>query len=160
MTFEINIYTAPPPKADCERLRDSVDNGHILKLASVFACLVAMAYIFFELDDPAKISRALYWTMLLTTMLLTPCTVWRYWEHLKQAEALVEAHPETMNALLACANSSAVKAYCTSVKNQGRNLTMGEATELMKLCQTDEEIRKIADYYDAHNVKFPEYAVY
>lgn len=160
MTLEINIYAAPPPKSDCERLRESLEDAQIYKLIPVIASLIAMTYVFFEWNDPEKMSPGIFTVAMIVTILLTLYTGWRYWEYLNQAGTLQEAHPETTNAFLACANSSAVKAYCTSVKNQGRNLTMGEAAELMKLCKTDEEIRKLAGYYDAHNVQFPEYAVY
>ncbi len=160
MTFEINIYAVPPPKQDCERLRDSLEDAQIYKLAPVIASLIAMAYVFFEWNDPEKMSPGIFTAAMIVTILLAIYAGWRYWELLNQAGALLEAHPETTNAFLACGNSSVVKAYCTSVKNQGRNLTMGEAVELMKLCRTDEEIRKLAEYYDAHNVKFPEYAVH
>jgi hypothetical protein len=160
MTLAINIYTAPLAKADLERERESSEKNHILKLCPVIAGIVSITYVLFEWSDPEKMSADIFSVAILGAILFTAYTGWRYWLHIRNAGLLVEAHPETTNAFLACANSSAVKAYCTSVKNQGRNLSIGEADELMNMCRSDEELRKIADYYDAHNLTHPEFAVH
>ena len=150
MKIKFDVHAEPPLPEVIEPARKRQERSLPFMVIALILGILLAAATHFHFRDKYPDWETVFEYGLAGLGILGAILIWKLAATIINLTQLNEANPVTANAYLECASNPLVQSYCAKVIQQRRNLSLGEADMLLKLCQTREDIVRLASYYEEH----------